>query len=204
MLRKVYLIASTIFLMTACLCFSSSQQVPAPEPPEVALTAPDPSLPAQIKSLVGKWVGQWNSRWGWDTVIYVEKVDKESAQVVLAWGEYNTSKNSCHCGPNWVRVQNAKVKYSDEGVTLDFYTPKLRPGWLKKSHTITGSAEETFRPNNRSTGQYIYSFVVEKDNPDTMKGHFTSAKASQLRIEMKKVEQSRDAGVDSGEVFIRK
>ena len=70
--------------MTACLCFSSSQQAPAPEPPEVAVTAPDPSLPAQIKSLVGKWVGQWNSRWGWDTVIYVEKVDRESAQVVLA------------------------------------------------------------------------------------------------------------------------
>ena len=103
-----------------------------------------------------------------------------------------------------MRVQNAKVKHSDEGVTLDFYTPKLRPAWLRKSHTITGSAEKTFRPNNRSTGQYIYSFVIEKDKPDILKGQFTSAKNSPLRIEMKKVEQNRDAGADSGEVFIRK
>jgi hypothetical protein len=195
MLKKVSWITLPIFLMTVCLCFSSSQQDHNPPiPPDVTIEVPDPSLPIQVKSLLGKWVGQWTSwksRWGWDSVVYVEKVEKDSARVVFAWGEYNTSMGSCHCNPNWVRVQNAKIKYSDESATLEFYTPKLRPAWLKISHTVTGSADEVFGVNDRSSGRYSYQFIVDKDDPTVMKGGFSSAKASPLSIKMKKVDQDK-------------
>jgi hypothetical protein len=191
--KKTHSMALVIFLGMACLSFGSSRQASAPVPPDVSLNAPDPSLPEQVKSLLGKWAGRWNSRWGWESTLYIEKIDRDSAQVVFAWGEYNTSRNSCHCNPNWVRVQKAKVNYSDSSVTLDFYTPTLRPAWLKASHTVRGSADEIWGAHGRSTGLYTYSFVVNKSEPGTMRGHFISAKASQLRIEMKKIEQGKDS-----------
>ena len=194
MQKKVYWIAILIFLMTVCLCFSSSNQGQSPPvPPDVKIESPDPSVPTQVKSLLGRWVGQWNSRIGWDSVIYVEKVEKDSARVVYAWGEYTTSMGSCHCNSNWVRVQNAKVKYSDGSATLEFYTPKLRPGWLKRSHIVSGSADETYRAHDRSSGRYTYRFIIDKDDPTVMKGEFTSAKASTLNIKMKKAEQNKES-----------
>jgi len=196
MLKKACWIALPVFLIMVCLCFSSSQQDQTPPvPPEVTIEVPDPSLPVQIKSFLGKWVGQWKAwkalYYGWDAVVYVEKVEKDSARVVFAWGEYKTSMGSCHCNPNWVRVQNAKIKYSDGSATLEFYTPKLRPVWLKKSHTVTGSADEIFGAHGRSNGHYFYQFIVDKDDPTVMKGEFISANLSPLSIKMKKVEQDK-------------
>jgi hypothetical protein len=188
MLKKSHLIALVIFLGMAYLCFGSSLQAPAPLPPDVAINPPDPSLPEELKSLLGKWAGQWNSRFGWDAALYIENIDKDSAQVVFAWGEYNTSRTSCHCNPNWVRVRNAKVNYSDKFITLDFYTPMLRPAWLKQSHTVSGYADEIYKAHDISSGRYSYSFIVNRGKPGTMKGHFVSAKGSELRIEMKKIE----------------
>ncbi len=174
-------------LLTAvCLCFSSSPQAPAPVPPGVSIEAPDPTLPAEVKSLVGKWAGQWNSRW--DSVLYVEKVDKDSAQVIFAWGDYNTSRGTCHCGPNWVRVRSAKVKYSAGKAKLEFYTPKLRPGWLRESHTVTGSSDETYRAHDNSSGRFTYTFVLNSHEPNMMKGDFSSSRSSPLRIKMRKVD----------------
>jgi hypothetical protein len=190
--EKTYPIAVMIFLGMACLCLGSAEQAPAPVPPDVSITAPDPSLPERAKSILGKWVGKWNSRWDWDSALYVEKIDGDSAQVVFAWGEYTTANNTCHCNPNWVRVRKAKVTYSDNTVSLDFYTPALRPAWLKASHTVSGSSDEKWGGQSHSTGLYTYSFVVDKGEPGIMKGHFVSAKASHLRIEMKKVELGKD------------
>jgi hypothetical protein len=164
MLKKICWVVLLIFFMTACPCFSSSQQdqIP-PVPPEVKIELPDPSLPAPVKSFLGRWVGQWKSwkprSYDWDAVVYVEKVAKDSAQVVFAWGEYKTSLGSCHCNPNWVRIQNAKIKYSDTSATLEFYTPKLRPAWLKTSHTVTGSADEVFGVHDKSSGRYFYQLI---------------------------------------------
>jgi hypothetical protein len=195
MLKKVCWIVLPIFLMTVCLCFSSSHQDnTSPPHPEVTIESPDPSLPTQVKSLSGKWVGQWKSgrsRWGWDAVFYIEKVEKDSAQVVFAWGEYNTSMGSCHCNPNWVRVQKAKIKYSDTSASIEFYTPKFRPTWLKISHIVTGSDDEIFGAHGASSGRYAYQFYVDKDEPSVMKGEFISAKSSRLSIKMKKVEQDK-------------
>jgi hypothetical protein len=187
MLKKSHSILLLIILGIACLCFGL-QQAPAPVPPDIAINSPEPSLPKQLKSLLGKWAGQWKSRFGWDTTLYIEKIDRDSAQVVFSWGEYTTSRNSCHCNPNWVRVQNAKVNYSGNGVTLDFYTPMLRPAWLNQTHTVSGSADETYGAHAGVTGRYSYSFIVDKGTPGTMNGDFVSAKGSRLRIEMKKVE----------------
>jgi hypothetical protein len=184
--RRIRWYVIAVFLVTVGLCFASSPQTPAPVPPDVNLEPPAPELPDEVKSLVGKWAGQWNSRW--DTVLYVEKVDKDSARVVLSWGEYTTSHGTCHCGPNWVRVQSAKVKYSGGKATLAFYTPTLRPRWLKESHTITGSYEETYHPHDMSSGRYTYSFVLKTREPKTMKGDFFSSRNSQLRIKMQKIE----------------
>jgi hypothetical protein len=78
--------------------------------------------------LSGKWVDQWKSRLGWDAVLYIEEINSNSAKVVFSWGEYNTSLNSCHCNPNWVRVQKAKVWHSGNNVILDFYTPIFYTG----------------------------------------------------------------------------
>jgi len=196
MLKIVCWIALPIFLMTVCLCFSSSQQDQTPPaPPEVTIELPDPSLPAQVNSFLGRWVGQWKSwkprSYDWDAVVYVEKVEKDSAQVVFAWGEYKTSMRSCHCNPNWVRVQNAKIKYSDRSATLEFYTPKLRPHWLKTSHTVTGSADEVYGVHGGSSGRYFYQFIIDKDEPTVMKGEFISARSSPLSIKMKKIEQDK-------------
>jgi hypothetical protein len=155
-------------------------------PPDVSIESPDPTLSAEVKSLVGKWVGQWNSRW--DSVLYVEKVEKDSARVVFSWGEYVTYRGSCHCGPNWVRVQSAKIKYSAGKAKLEFFTPALRPAWLKESHTVTGSSDETYHPYGKSSGRYSYSFVLNTREPNVMKGDFISAKDSPLQIKMRKID----------------
>jgi hypothetical protein len=155
-------------------------------PPDVKLEPPDPALPAEIKALVGKWSGQWNSRW--DALIYVEKVDNDSAQVIFSWGEYNTSRGACHCEPNWVRVQKATIKHSGGKATLEFYTPKLRPRWVRETHSATGSYDETFRQGGGSSGRYAYTFVLNSHEPSAMKGDFLSARESPLHIKLQKVE----------------
>ncbi len=186
MARTISWLAVAVLLAAVCLGFSSSSEPPAPVPSDVSIQAPDPALPAEVKALVGKWTGEWNSRW--DSVLYVEKVDKDSAQVVLAFGGYTTSHGTCHCAPNWVRVQSAKVKYSDGKAKLEFFTPKFRPRWLKESHTVTGAYEETYGGSGGSSGRYSYFFVLNGHEPDLMKGDFFSARNSQLHIKLRKVE----------------
>lgn len=185
---ELILIISVILFGMAYLCFGVSEQAPAPIPPDVAIKTPDPSLPPQAKLLSGKWTGRWNSFFGWDSVLYVEKINKNSAQIVLAWGEYNTHRESCHCNPNWVRVKDAKVTCYDDFVKLDFYTPKFRPHWLKQTHTVSGSADETYGETVGSSGRYTFSFKVKQNDPNVMKGEFYSARNSYLSVEMKKVQ----------------
>jgi hypothetical protein len=90
MLKKLLLVVSAIFVGIACLCFGESAQAPAPVPPDVAISSPDQSRPEEIKSLSGKWVGRWKSRLGWDAVLYIEEINRNSAKVVFAGG--NTTR----------------------------------------------------------------------------------------------------------------
>lgn len=181
-------IAVVILLGIAGLCFGALEQSPPPMPPDIAIKKPAASLPAQIKALSGKWTGQWNAYYGWDTVLYVEEINQTSAKVVFAWGDYNTRRESCHCSPNWVRIQEAKVTSDDDYIKLSFFTPKFRPHWLKESHTVSGSPDETYGEKAGSSGRYSFSFKAQKNEPGVMKGEFYSARNSYLTAEMKKVE----------------
>lgn len=193
-MKKACWISVPILLMAACLCFGffEKEKSPPPVPPDVTYAAPEPALPTLAGALAGKWVGRWNSTWGWDVVLYIEKLEKDTAQVVYAWGDYKTNMGSCHCNPNWVRVQNARVTYADGSATIDFYTPKLRPGWLRKSHLVTGSADELYGAHDKSSGRYSYHFVLDQNDPTVITGRFISAKASHLSIKMKKADPDKE------------
>lgn len=170
MARTITWLAVAALLSIVCLGFSSSSQVPAPVPPDVTIQSPDPALPAEVSSLVGKWVGQWDSPFRWDAALYVEKVDKDSAQVVYSFGEYTTGRRSCHCEPSWVRVQHAQLKYSAGGATMEFHAPVF--GKFARSHTISG----TFQDASTSSPVYFFSFALNTHEPGVMKGRFTGFK----------------------------
>jgi len=158
-------------------------------PPKITIEPPDPTLPAEAQLLSGKWTGKWDSPNSWDCAFYVEKVDKETARVVHAWGEYQTRRMSCHCSPNWARVQKAKVTYREGSATIDFTTPGYETGhFRKKRHLLSGEDEGWTSANPKSHGHYGFSFTVEKSDPNLMKGSFTSGKGSQLSIKMKKAD----------------
>lgn len=189
MRNKILFAALAMLLLGVGLAISSSQQK-APVLSDITIEPPDPSLPDEVKALSGKWAGEWNSKQGWDSVIYVEKVGKDSARIVHAWGEYDTSKGSCHCAPDWRRIRKARVDYTEGKATIEFVTRPYRPlQGLNPSHTVSGSVEgEAGHGRKGSTGRYTFSFTVDKSEPGMMKGHFISGQASQLRIEMKKVD----------------
>ena len=177
-----------MLLLGTSLIFSF-QQASAPVPPDIIIDTPNPSLPAEASLLTGKWAGQWDSRYGWDCFLYVEKVDKDSAQVVLSWGEYNTAKMSCHCEPNWARVQKSKVIYREGKATIDFITPVLQSqAFKKKIHTLSGEDEGWVSHQAKGHAHYDFSFTVDKNEPHIMKGHFISGKNSILNIKMKKID----------------
>lgn len=141
-------------------CLATTLSLKAPLPPDVNILSPDPSLPEEVKALSGKWAGRWNSQWGWDCIIYVEKVDRDSAQVVHAWGEYTTHAGNCHCAPDWRRIQHASVEYSDGKTTLRFLTPPYRPFQGEHpSHLLSGSRD----PEKR---RYLFTFTVNKTDPN--------------------------------------
>ena len=177
-----------LFAGISSLSFSQKSD-PAPIPPNIRIDTPDASLPDEVKLLVGKWTGRWNAFHGWDCKFYVEKVDKNSAQVVHSWGDYTTHNMSCHCSPNWARVQQAKVTYLDGKATIDFITPGYETGHFRKKHHVLSGEDEGWTSNNpKSHGHYNFSFTVEKSEPDVMKGRFISGKGSPLGIVMKKME----------------
>lgn len=187
--KKILFMVLAMLLMGGSLSLSSSQQK-APSLSDIKIEPPDPSLPDEVKALSGKWAGEWNSKMGWDCLLYVEKIDKDTAQVVHSFGEYTTSKGSCHCAPDWRRVRRASVNYAEGTVTIEFVTRPYRPlQGLNPSHTVSGSVEGAPGHGSKgSTGRYTFSFTVDKGEPNMMKGHFISAQASQLRIEMKKID----------------
>jgi hypothetical protein len=91
-----------------------------PIPSDLAILAPDPSLPDAIKALTGKWSGEWGSRYRWKNELYIEKIEKDSAEIVLSWGEFN---HACHCAPAWKR-QRASIQYSYDQASLEFNSGK--------------------------------------------------------------------------------
>jgi len=192
MAAKIRFIVFLTFLMLlgGIPVIFSFQQASAPVPPDIAIEPPsDPSLPAEAKLLTGKWAGQWRSRYGWDCVLYVEKIANDYAQVVHSWGEYNTSRMSCHCDPDWARVQKSKAIYGKGKATIEFITPNLQSrNFKKKMHLLSGEDEGWVSRDPRGHGHYNFSFTVKESEPSTMNGHFISGKGSDLYIKMKKID----------------
>ncbi len=187
MIKKILFIGLAIFIAGTCLLFALT--IKTPIPPDINIFAPDLSLPDEVKALSGKWEGSWSyvgkgvsSSFIWDCTIYVEKVGIDSVQVVHSWGEYSTRRNSCHCAPNWIRVMNARINYSEGEGTIEFLTrPYERLKESNPSRRVSGSVKP-------SGAHYSFSFTVEKNKPNLMKGHFTSGKGSPLYIAMKKID----------------
>ena len=179
MRRKNVLVALLIiFIGIATVLLAGS-----PEPSGVNIVPPDPSLPAEIKALSGKWVGQWYSRFPWDSVLYVENLGKQSARVIHAYGDYTTSNMSCHCTPDYLRIHNAKVTYSDGKATIEF-AANYRQHMLKQtSNDVRNKMDST----SGSHGSYA-SFTWDKNKPDVIKGTMTTGHQHLISIVMKKVE----------------
>lgn len=184
---KVAIMIFLIFLTGISLCFSSGKEH-LPVPGNIVIHPPDPSLPDEAKLLSGKWSGQWWAKWPWDCILYVEKVDKDYVQVVHSWGEYSTSKMTCHCSPNWARVLKAKVTYSEGKATIDFITPNYETGHFKKKNHVLSGEDEGWKGTRGGHGHYNFSFTIEKSEPDILKGHFISGKGSHLYIKLKKTD----------------
>ena len=176
MRKKRLFIALGIFVIVGCVTVNLSQKTPLPS--DTIINPPDSSLPDEIKALSGKWAGKWNSPFGWDCAVYVEKLDGGFAQVIYSWGAYTTHRASCHCTANWTRVRDAKVEYSEGKATLKFMTPNLQYLQQRDSpHIVKGSG-----------GRYTFSFDLEMKEPDIMNGHFISGKGSNLYIKMKRID----------------
>lgn len=139
MKKKVIFITFAFFIVAGFMSAGLSQRAPLTS--DINIIPPDESLPAEIKSLSGKWSGKWNSKEGWNCNIYVEKVDKDSAQVFYSWGEFTTALGSCHCKPNWARIQNAKVNCSEGRATIEYSTllNQIKSSMDHPSHTLSGS-----------------------------------------------------------------
>lgn len=75
-------------LVTGCASGPSS----APLPADVAIVAPDSSVPADVRALSGKWSGKWRGLAGGqqqDTTLVVEKIDGDEATVVYSQGDHS-------------------------------------------------------------------------------------------------------------------
>ncbi|MDM0110021.1 hypothetical protein QTH97_34305 [Variovorax sp. J22R24] len=80
-------IALAVLLVTGC----ASQPGTAPLPPDTAVLAPDPSVPADVRALSGKWSGKWRGLTGGvqqDTVLVVEWISTSQAAVIHSQGDH--------------------------------------------------------------------------------------------------------------------
>jgi hypothetical protein len=55
-MRRKYLLFA---LLVVFVGIAATLPASPPEPSDVNIVPPDPSLPAEIQALSGKWVGQW-------------------------------------------------------------------------------------------------------------------------------------------------
>ena len=67
--------------------------IKAPLPSTLNIVPPSSDIPAEIASFSGVWEGRWN---GWnDTILVVERIDNEIAEVILSFKQ-NQDLNSSY------------------------------------------------------------------------------------------------------------
>lgn len=84
-------ITHTLLVLAVSVCLSQTlayAQSPSrnvPLPPDIRLTPPADTLPAQVKTFAGKWAGSWDGTL--DHVLIVEEIaSPKKVTVIYAWG----------------------------------------------------------------------------------------------------------------------
>ena len=154
--KTLMTISLAILFVGACVTISSPQK--GPIPPDVKIISPDPSLPNEVKALTGKWRGEWGSGSRWETALYVEELEKDSARVVHAWGDFRcVNRSGCHCSPGWAE-KKANIQLSSGKATLVF---------------------------NVDNGRF--TFTLNDSKPDEMEGMFRNS-SQRLITTMKRIQ----------------
>jgi len=121
----------SLAILPAGACSTVSLPQKAPVTSDMSILSPDPSLPNEVKAQSGKWSGGWGIRYRWNNELYVETIEKDSARIILAWGEFN---HACHCSSAWKR-EKASIQYSSDKASLEFHSSTGAMYFtLKKGH----------------------------------------------------------------------
>lgn len=81
---KKKLIYNSLLLTIFILVFNGCAIV-APLPSTFNIVPPSSDIPAEIAAFSGVWEGRWN---GWnDTILVVERIDNETAEVILSFSQ---------------------------------------------------------------------------------------------------------------------
>lgn len=93
-----------------------------PLPDDIQITPPDANLPEQIKAFSGKWGGRWSSRQfsgpGPESILIVENITKDKANIIYAIGDCMDWRMS----KSWRRATAdvSYTKYKGKEVVLSF------------------------------------------------------------------------------------
>jgi len=174
MRRKCLLVALiAVFVVIAATILASP-----PQPASINIVSPDPSLPAELKALSGKWVGQWTSgicAYPWDCVLYVENIGKDTAQVVHSWGRFDHARQ-CHCAPDYMRISNVKVSYANGEATLEF---------VANYRTHLNEVRNKMDDSGVKRGSHV-TLTLDNKQPGVIKGYMLTAHLHEFFATLKK------------------
>jgi len=125
-LRLVELIILIVGISGCATTSSTTSSPKIPLPTDINIVTPDLNLPKEIQAFSGKWAGTWEHISGsLDAILVVEKVDKQTAQVIYASGDnaaWGVTKS-------W-RREEASVSYENGKVMV--MLPSGIEFWLTK------------------------------------------------------------------------
>jgi len=90
-------VALTVASLLAVGCASGPST--APLPADLAIVAPDSSVPPDVRALSGKWSGKWRGLAGGqqqETLLVVEKIAGTEAAVVYSQGDHSRFRSLYH------------------------------------------------------------------------------------------------------------
>jgi len=178
-MRRTYVLAVLTVVFVGCAALAIALP---PVPPDITMVSPDESLPDEVKLLSGKWVGKWDSAYPWDCVIYVEKVRRNSALITHSYGSFITSRRSCHCDPDYLRVHAANVSYVDGKSMIEF-----RANYRTEKHDVRNKLEANAGPFAKKIGSYV-SLTLDKNNPDLLIGKMITGNGHVISTKLRRAD----------------
>ncbi|BEP70885.1 MULTISPECIES: hypothetical protein [unclassified Variovorax] len=127
-------------LATALLagCASAPSLTSVPLPPDVAISTPDNTLPAERRAFSGKWAGKWRGLAGGqqqETVLIVENLTADGATVVYAQGDH--SRFPAFFRRTQARFVGTKLNFSFEQRTPVSFSYELQPDGTLKAESLS-------------------------------------------------------------------